>query len=420
MADTKSLSAVVLGWRHFIVRTTFLSILVAVVVSLLLPQWYVSTATVLPAQEAGAGGGLAQLVSQLGGGLRGGSARATRNLLSRTPLSDMMLGILKSRRIRSGVVDKYDLVKVYDVPTREHAIRELGDHVVVNTTPEGLITVSVEDRDPQRAADMANTFLEQLDHFNRETSVEAARRSVEFIRDRLEENRDRTNEAAEKLRDFQEEHGAIEITEQTRITLEAIAELQARTVRLEIQRGVLLDHTTEDQIEVQQIDAEIREIALRLDRLMGRLSPVPAPGTRTAPAAPAEVFLPLGEIPSLALQFANLKQDVLVQKQVQEYLTAQFEEARIQMARDQETITVLDEAVPPIRKARPKRSLIVILTAILTTFAAMGIAVIGQMVLEQTDGSDSADLDQWKGLRSLVRALSRLRGWGSSPTAPPT
>jgi uncharacterized protein involved in exopolysaccharide biosynthesis len=361
-----SLAATILGWRRLVVGATVVAVVVSVVVSLLLPTWFRAVATVLPPSEGTSSAGFLSMISQLSSDFGAGPGRAARRLLSRTPGSEIMIGVLKSRHIRGKIVDQFDLQEVYDAKTREHAIKELGEHLVVNTSPEGLIEVRVEDRDRERAAEMANAFVDHLDTFNREMSVADARRSLEFIGRALDESGKRLDEATGRFREFQEEKGTVELGAQVEATVKAIAELQAQEARLETERGVLEQFSTPEQFEMRRIESQIREVRKQIDALTA-----PRAGADSAAASgESGVFLPLANLPRLGLEYAELKRDVLVREKVYEFLTGQLEDARIREASDQQTITVLDVATPPLRKARPRRSLIVLITVGLTAFAS--------------------------------------------------
>jgi len=410
MRESQSFAGVLYAWRRLILRATLGAAVIAVGVSLLLPRWYSASATMMPPRESATGGGILQLMSQLGGDLGVGGSKAARRLFSRNTTTELMLGILQSRRLRGQVVDRFGLVEIYDVKGREHAIKELDKHLVVDTTPEGLVRVSVEDRDPERAAAMTNAFLEFLDIFNRQTSVEAAHRTVEFIDSCIEENRARQGAAAESLRRFQETHGAVEISGQTKATVEALAELQAERIRLDVRRGVLENYASRDTPELQRIESEIRE----LDKTIAAMRGVAGPDSGAASGGDVDLgaLLPLGEIPRLGLEYANLKREVMVQERVYEFLAAQYEDARIQETEDQETIQFLDEAVPPIRKARPRRSLIVILSTILAFLASVGAALAAQAALDHFDRDDPETAAMRQGLGPVLGILERLRSWG--------
>jgi uncharacterized protein involved in exopolysaccharide biosynthesis len=365
---SESLVEILLAWRRLVLGATLVAAVVAVAVSLLLPSWYTATATVLPPTEGTGSAGFLSMLSQLGGDIVSGPGRAARRLLSRSPGSEIMIGVLKSRHLRAQIVDEFDLAEVYRAKSREHAIRALGRHLVVNTSPEGLIVVRVEDRDRERAAELANAFVARLDAFNREMSVADARRSREFIGRALEESAKRLDEATSRLRAFQEKKGTVELGAQVEATVKAIATLEAQEAQLRTERGVLEQFSSPGQFDLQRINSEIREVRKQIAALTS------APRDTTAEGVPAGggsgVLLPLADIPALGLEYAELRRDVLVHEKVHEFLTGQFEDARIREASDQQTVTVLDVATPPLLKSRPRRSVIVVVTVALMALAS--------------------------------------------------
>ncbi|MFH1502695.1 MAG: GNVR domain-containing protein [Candidatus Eisenbacteria bacterium] len=400
--EQQSILSVILGWRRLIVRVVIAAIIVSVVVSLALPSWYGASATFLPPQEGSSRGGLVQFFSQFG--MDFGSA----GLVSATPVSDLMIGVLKSRRLRERVVLEFDLASVYGSSTTQHAVRDLGEHMLVSTTPEGLVDIWVEDRDRERAAAVANAFLDLLDEYNRESSTEQASRTREYVEETLVATRGRLDDAAATLRDFQEEHGAIEIGEQTRVTVEATAGLEAERARLEIQRGLLSGFSSQDHVDVRRADAEIAEIDGQLAVLRGTSDGDPA-------SSRSGVLLPLDRIPELGLRLADLTREVMVQEKVYEFLSSQLEEARIQESRDLTSIRVIDRAEPPLERARPRRKLIVILTVLLALIGSIGLAIGTEGLLDyastETSGGPSREL------RFLLRPLEQLKAWGGPPEA---
>ena len=146
MTQHRSIPDLIFAWRPLIYRVTGAAAVIAVVASLLMPNWYGASATFLPPSEREARGSFINMFNQMGLDFGGGG------LLSTTPATDLLIGILKSRLVRGRVVDRFDLKRVYDSETREHAVEDLEEHLRVNTTSEGLIEVWVEDRDKERAA----------------------------------------------------------------------------------------------------------------------------------------------------------------------------------------------------------------------------------------------------------------------------
>ena len=416
---TATFAQALFAWRQFLLRATIAGAVASIVVSLLLPPSYEASAVLAPPDDTDSGFGLMSVMNQLSA--TAGIGR-TRNLLRRTADVDAMIGVLKSRRIRGEVVDRFDLVKHYHSKSREHAIKTLGQRLQVGTTPEGFIDVRVQARTRELAADLTNAFVEALDRYNRSTSVEDARRTREFIGTCLEENRARLAAATDSLRRFQEAHGAVQLEEQGRATVEALAELEAEKTRLQIEKGVLQHYSSGDQPRIQEIDAEVREIEKRLKRLHGA-SPTAAAakdssarrGASDASGDGTEILLRLGDLPGLAVSYAELQREVLAQAKVYEFLTAQFEEARLREARDLQTVKVVDEAVPPIRKSKPRRSVIVILSTGLAFATALGLAFAADGTLSLARARP--EIMSSREVRWLVRASETIHRWGG--VAPP-
>ena len=388
-----------LAWRKIIYRVLVAAVVLSVGVSLLMPNWYAGRSTFLPPQESGAQSGMMQISSLIGLDMGG------MGLLSDSPMLDVMIGVLKSRRLRAELVDRFDLTELYRARSREHAIKELEGRVFVSSTSEGLIEVMVEDRSKERAAEMTNALVELLDSYNRATSVEQAQRTSQFIREYRMENEARLEEAALAAQVFQEEHGAIELTEQTRVTVEAAAALQARWTTLKIERGVRERYASPDQARMVEIDMELSELKEALDLLTG--------GVSTDSDDGLGVFLPLGSVPKTGFELARLTRDVLVHETIHEYLSAQYEQSRIQEARDLQTISIVDRAVPPLKKSRPRRSVIVILTVALAAIAAVGLAFACEGVLAREKEWTAGNADPAPPeIRWVLRAAHRLARWG--------
>jgi hypothetical protein len=125
------------------------------------------------------------------------------------------------------------------------------------------------------------------------------------------------------------------------------------------------------------------------------------------------VFLPLGSIPKTGFELAKLTRDVLVYQKIHEYLSAQYEQSRIQEARDLQTVSIVDEAVPPLRKSRPRRSVIVILTTALAAIAAVGLAFACEGILAREGQWAAGDTDSVPAeIRTVLRTARRLARWG--------
>lgn len=297
--------------------------LLALAVSLLLPKWYEGRAVLLPPTEADLGtSALAQMLPSSIGSLRMPGAPT---------LADVFVSVLKSRTVADRVIERFDLVKRYHVRDAEKAARELSGHIRFRVGDEGTIQILAEDRDPKTAAAMANAYVEELDRFNQESRNSSAKRTRAFIEGRLDLAKLDLAAAEDRLRDAQQRRKLAAVSPSAAGQADVGARLMAEKIALEVQLQVLrqsLDDQSEDVRRVrQQIAALDRQVA---------------------------------QLPGAGVEVMRLWRDVKVQEQVFEFLTAQLEEARIRETRDTPTVQVLDRAVPPIYKSRPKRAWIVL------------------------------------------------------------
>jgi uncharacterized protein involved in exopolysaccharide biosynthesis len=262
------------------------------------------------------------------------------------------------------VIRKEHLMEAYHTESMEDALGELFSRVRVTVTPEGLISVSYEDRDRVRAADVANRFMEQSDRISRETSTSQAKSARVFIEQRLAQTQEVLTRAEENLREFQEKNKTILLDDQMRASIEKAAELKAQMVSSQIELNVLSRTMSPSHPRIRSLGSRIEEIRKQLEILELGKDEEGAEGKMV-------LDVPFSEVPSLSLKLARLIREVKIQEGVFELLTRQHEQYKIQETKDTPTIQVLDRAVPPERRARPKRALLVGLSGILSLFASV-------------------------------------------------
>ncbi len=341
---------------------------VALVVSLLLPDVYESTSSVLPQLDSKEGGALAAL---LGSPAAGGMAQ---NLglglglpgLPTTP-TDVFVSILKSRLMADEVIKKFNLMDRYQEKTMVETRKELEDHLRITVTKEKVIKVVVEDEDPQVAADMANFYVSNLDRLNRTVTVSKAGQNRAFLERRLNETMDSMAKAEDALRDFQAKNKTVAVEAQAKVMIEAAAIIQGQITAQEVQLQVMGTYLSPDNPDLARIRSNVEELKKQLATMgSGKDAKGMLSGDRLHPAMVA--------VPDLALQFGRLFRQVKVQETLFTLLTSQHEQAKISEARDTPTVQVLDQAVPADKRARPRLLLNVavagVLSLILGVFAA--------------------------------------------------
>lgn len=387
---------VVVKWRKLIVTNFLVVSIISVIISLLLPKWYRATAVIMPPQNDFSNLGLSTLVSKLpfsGLGIPLGSSEV-----------QSFMAILKSRTIMEIVINRFDLTHVYKKKDIERTLKAFANNVDVTLGDEGQIILSVLDKSPERAAEMASTFLTSLDSIYTHLNVQKARNDRIFIEKRYNENKRDLRTAENNLKAFQEKYGVIDVPEQTRAAISNAAELQSQIYVSEIQLGLKQKHLAPGHVELQREREKLTELRKKLSELrFGNLQ------SDKDGSDSEDLFIPFNQIPKLGLEYVRLLRDVEVQTKIFELLTQLYEQAKIEEAKDVPNIQVLDYPAVPLYKAKPKRAVIVIVAGLLslifsTVFVFSKEFIQGLLERRDEQGEKVLWIQQ-----QLVRDLSRFR-----------
>jgi len=381
---------IVSKWAKFIVRNAVIVCIASAILLFLLPNWYTATTSILPAERESSFMGVASSLLQ-GVGLMGGQEMVLPAFA--TP-SHVYASILKSRVVVEAIVDKYDLRKRYKSGTTEGAIKDCLSHTKIKVGPEGIVTLSFEDTNKKLAADVANSFVAELNYINQKVGTARARSTRIFMEERLADTARNLAAAEDTLRSFQEENKAISLDEQMKAQIQNVAILEGRLAMAEIELGLLRKTFTSDHPEIVRKQMEISEIRQKINAMSNGTPRSGNYGT---------VALPFAQVPRLALEFGRLWREVKIQETLYGLLTEQYEQAEIQEAKDTPTIQILDVAKIPEKKSRPKRLIILALAGGLSVVFSMLYAA----AFEHIQTLKETRPDEWETLRqsgSQVRA----------------
>lgn len=372
--------------KRMIVGSCAATFLLVCLITLMLPNIYTATARILPpTPDKGRLGGLSGML----GGM--GDLAALAGVQVGTTPADLYVGMLKSRTIADAVIDQFDLMTVHEQEFRTLMYAALNELVRISLgKADGIIEIRVDDEDPQRAAAIANAYVDELKKLNLRINVSTVGRERKFLEERLVVVVRELARAENDLKQFQEEHKAILLDEQTKGLIESIARLKGVQASKEVELGVLLSYQTEQNREVRALRESINQIREQV-RLLEQ-SPSGGPVSSDAVFAAAEV-------PELGLRLARLMRDYKVQETLFELLTTQYEMAKINEAKNTSPLQVLDEAVAPDRKSKPKRALIVLLA----TFAVGFVALLMAFVTESLGHLDEDNRQRWEQIKSGLR-----------------
>ena len=357
-------------WRVLVKRKRLIgycvggAFLASVVISLLLPKIYAATTTLMPPQPDTSLLGMST-------GQIGNLSASGLGLFGMGSPSDLWVGVLNSRTVQDILIKRFDLMTQFEAETMEDARRALSGVVNISKSKkDDMISITVEDEAPQQAADMANAFVEALDKINKSITMTSGGRMRAFVEQRLKEERDALAHVEKEVQMFQEKNGAVQLDEQSRAIIGAMGEMRGTLMAREVELQSLLSYASPNNLQVELLRAQITELRRNLKTL--------EEGEPGQARASSRIFIPSARLPDLALQYARLLRDAKARDTVYGLLIQQYEMARIQEARDTPTVQVLDVAVVPEKRARPKRKLIVLLS----TFTAGFFSVFLVFILE--------------------------------------
>ncbi|MFH1528455.1 MAG: Wzz/FepE/Etk N-terminal domain-containing protein [Bacteroidota bacterium] len=351
---------VIIKFRWFLFWFIFTITVSATAYALIAPKWFRSSATVLPAERTDFLGGLSGLSSLV----KGFSASKGLASLTGNTETDRYVAILQSATVIDRVISKYDLRKVYDLEDTyyEKVVKELFSNVDFEIRDEGQLTISVLDKDPQQAADMANFFVEQLNELNSTLHVQNAKANREFIEKRYFQNVQDIENLESDMQSFQEQHGVIAVPEQIEQTVKTMAGIYSQLAQKEIEFSVLKRMHGSDHPLAYNTGIELEEISKKIKKLNSG---------EGYSQKDAKLLIPFNEAPELGNKYLKIYRSLEIQYAILEFITPLYEQAKVEEIRNTPSVLVLDKAGPAERKAKPKGSIYAVVSFIISSFFAL-------------------------------------------------
>jgi tyrosine-protein kinase Etk/Wzc len=333
--------------------------MLALVYGLVATPIFEAKTTILPPQQqqSSASAMLAQL-----GGLAGGAGAA---LGVKSP-NDIYLAMMQSRRLGEKLVERLKLQSVYKTKTIGDTLSVLEGRSKVVSGKDGLISIAVEDKDPKFAAAIANAYVEELRSLSKVLAVTEAAQRRQFFEGQLFSAKKELANAEVALKQEQEKTGVLQLDAQGKVAIEALAALRAKVSAKQVQINAMRNFATESNPELQRARAE-------LDSLQTQLADVSKGGAENDNA-----LLSKSKAPGIGLDYIRKMRDVKYQETLFELMSKQYEIAKLDEAKDGANIQVLDSAITPERKSKPKRSMIILMAL----FAGFFLAILASFILE--------------------------------------
>tara|TARA_B100000470_G_C19795654_1_gene394182 strand:+ start:1653 stop:3059 length:1407 start_codon:yes stop_codon:yes gene_type:complete len=359
--------------RKFIFKNVIIVTLSAIIISLLLPKWYASKAVVLSS-----GAGQFNFLSSIAP-----IPVADFGLSTINEDINNFIAILQSRTVKEYMVNKFNLIDRYKQRDIEYAIEAFEEKIELEVTEEGTLEITIIDKDPLIAKEMVNEVLFMLDQINQSIGMEAGKYNREFLENRININKKDLEKAELALKTFQEKTGIIDLVTQLSSTMqmsaqaynsifEAYTALYAKKIETETELAVAKTTLSNNNPTIMQLEKLLNEQTIQLDQLMIRLdeklqyllSNISPAQIDTIPNI--EFSVSFNTLPSLGLENARLIREVELQSTIQEILIPQFEQAKLEETKNIPTLQIIDKPKVALNKTKPKRSLIVIGSTIMS------------------------------------------------------
>jgi uncharacterized protein involved in exopolysaccharide biosynthesis len=372
--------------RRVFLLLAFVGLLVAMLIALLIPSQFESTAQLMPPDTQSS----TNLALLAGMSSSGGSGMLAGDLLGIKSTGALFVGVLRCRTVEDRIIGRFDLRKIYGVSLLMQARLKLAEHTAISEDRKsGIITITVTDRDPKRATAMAAAYVEELNTLIEQLSTSSARRERVFLEDRLGAVKQELDAAEKDFSQFASSKGAIDITEQGKAMVGAAAALEGQMIAAQSEIEGLKQIYTDNNVRVRATQARIDELRQQLRRLGGK------PGSTTqdniASSKTDAPYPTLRQLPILGVPYADKLRRLKVEEAVFETLTKQYELAKVEEAKEVPSVKELDSPVVPEHKSYPPRLLIMILGTLCATVIA-GVWILGRAWWEEIDPKDPEKL----------------------------
>lgn len=330
-------------WR-LVVGITAVIVTMATVIAFVIPKTYRSTAKILPLQQTQPGQSMLmdQVASMAGLG---------SNLPFKTP-SDLYVALLQVDPVLDQLVKKHELMRVYGESTLSGARKRLADRTEISATKEGMITITVEDRDPKRAAALGNGYADELAVLSNRLAITDASRRRLFLERQIKKTQEELIKAETAMTDTQKKTGMIQLDVQAKSIIDSVAALRAKIVNAEVTLAGMQSYTTERNPDRVRLEQELSAMRRQLSAM-----------EHSSGGASSDVTS-AGDVPDAGLEYLRRTRDVKGEETIFALLVRQYELAKIDEARDSALVQVVQPAVEPETKSGPKRMLIILMATV--------------------------------------------------------
>jgi uncharacterized protein involved in exopolysaccharide biosynthesis len=336
-------------WTHrrFLVRVAAAALILSTAVAFAIPNQYESTTRLMPPDDTSSN--MAMIAAAARNGISMGGIAS--NLLGLRSSGVLFVGVLQSRTVQDDLIDRFDLRNLYKHKKWIDTRKQLASRTAISEDHKnGIISITVTDREPQRAAAMAQEYVDELNRVVAQLSTSSARRERVFLEERLTQVNQELEAAEKNFSEFASKNTALDIKEQGRAMIDAGAALEGQMVAAQTELQALRQIYTNENVRVRETQARVDELERQLQKLGGEST-----GSGTSATGSDSIYPSIRKLPLLGVTYADLYREMKVKEVVFETLTQQYELAKVEEVKQIPSVRVLDAPEIPERKSFPHR-----------------------------------------------------------------
>ncbi len=345
--------------KRFIIASVLVCGILATIIAFIVRPTYTATAVIMPPQQQ------SSVATALLGQLGNVTGLAGQSLGLKNP-ADPYVGILSGTTVADAMIKKFKLQELYETDTLVETRKSLALNAGFDAKKFSLIKISVKDRDPKRAADMANAYVDLLQEQNSRLAVTEASQRRLFFEMQLEKEKNNLADAEVEFKKMQEQKGIFQVSSQVEAVITALVRMRAEVAAREVNLQRLKAGATAENPEVLRQEIELNALRKQLKELEAS----------TANRSQGDPLMPTTMVPEAGLEYTRRLREVKYREALFEILAKQYEAARIDEAKEAPVIQVVDRATPPDKKSAPKRSIYVILGIVLGGVVGITVALL--------------------------------------------
>jgi len=349
------------------------------IVAFLIPKRYQSTTLLMPPDDQSSSG--MAMAAVLAGKMSGGLASLAGDVLGLKSSGALFIGILRSHTVEDDIINQCNLRTVYKTKSMEAARKTLSESTgIAEDRKSGIITITVIDKSPERAALIAQAYVSELNAVVNQLSTSSARRERIFLGQRLSQVKVDLENAEKDFSEFSSKNATIDIKEQGRAMVDAASTLQGQMIAAQSELEGLKQIYSDNNVRVRSLKARVAELQSQLDKLGGKTNIV---NDATNPNGTV-LYPSIRKLPLLGVPYADLYRKSKVEEAVYESLTQEYELAKVAEAKEIPSVKVLDPADIPEKKYSPPR-LIIMLLGTFFSLALTSIWILAKARWEEID-----------------------------------